>query len=415
MKKRIAGFIMSFCIALCAQAAVSAANIEIGDYVQMGTYYNEPILWRCVAFEKINGYDKNGNPIIDSTDSVIAQIKGYLPLMLSDKAICIRAFDAKTGANREVGSHSRDNETGSREKYGSSCWVDSNIRVWLNSDANAGSVVWTCGNPPDEAHLWNGYNEYDKEAGFLKNFSARELNAICEVTQKIILSKAEIDIGMVEEGSEYFIPVNSIEDVVQNYTKAYANYATDKMFLLDVMQLYSVYSAGGILGNEYYKGQLTDTAVNNSEYQYDNYFFWLRTPSASTYSNMRGVFTKTGNVNMNAPYGPGAVRPAFYLDDGAEFVSGAGTEENPYIIDDFPETSFTTESSADSAMVTNVSGRTRTVTIIVADYTDGALTDIHTQTETFSAGESKQFTYGQGTEHKILVWDSIDGMRPLAK
>ena len=41
----------------------AAVGINIGDYVQMGTYYGAPILWRCVDI------DENG------------------PLMLSDKII----------------------------------------------------------------------------------------------------------------------------------------------------------------------------------------------------------------------------------------------------------------------------------------------------------------------------------------
>jgi hypothetical protein len=39
----------------------ATATINIGDYVQMGKYYDEPILWRCVDI------DENG------------------PLMLADK------------------------------------------------------------------------------------------------------------------------------------------------------------------------------------------------------------------------------------------------------------------------------------------------------------------------------------------
>lgn len=63
--------------------------------------------------------------------------------------------------------------------------------------------------------------------------------------------------------------------------------------------------------------------------------------------------------------------------------------------------------------VTNTADTEQTAVVVCADYTDGALTDVNTQTLTFSAGESKRFSYGRGAAHKIFVWDSVENMRPL--
>ena len=49
--------------------AQATPTINIGDYLVMGSYYDEPILWRCVDI------DENG------------------PLMLSDKANKLKAFN----------------------------------------------------------------------------------------------------------------------------------------------------------------------------------------------------------------------------------------------------------------------------------------------------------------------------------
>ena len=70
-------------------ANAADAPIQLGDYITMGTYaegYDDPkpIKWRCVSFDKIIGYDADGNPIIDSTDTVTVPTPGYLPLMLVD-------------------------------------------------------------------------------------------------------------------------------------------------------------------------------------------------------------------------------------------------------------------------------------------------------------------------------------------
>ena len=149
--------------------------IELGEFVQMGTYdinedsMAEPIKWRCVAFEKVTGTDENGNPIIDSTQTSMKYREGYLPLMIADNSICEKVFDA--GGDNTDSSHGRSE---SRPSRGSNYWADSNIRDWLNSSDTAGNIVWTCGNQPP----------YADEAGFLSNFTAEEKAVINTVTQK---------------------------------------------------------------------------------------------------------------------------------------------------------------------------------------------------------------------------------------
>ncbi len=115
----------------------------MGNFNINGDGTDEPILWRCVAFEKISGYDANGNPITDSTDTVTEYRDGYLPLMLADKEICQRAYDKE--GQITIGSHGRGRE---RTGGGSNYWGDSNIRDWLNSSAGHGEVEYTCGNTP---------------------------------------------------------------------------------------------------------------------------------------------------------------------------------------------------------------------------------------------------------------------------
>lgn len=126
-----------------------SVEINIGDYVYMGTYYDEPILWRCVDI------DENG------------------PLMLTDKIITIKPFDTN-------GAHPNNNDSGSN------LWKTSNIRSWLNSSETEGNVNWLCGNPPTAENLLNGKNAYATEKGFLEdsNFSKSQRAAIKTVTQK---------------------------------------------------------------------------------------------------------------------------------------------------------------------------------------------------------------------------------------
>ena len=68
--------------------------IKIGDYVQMGRYYNDPILWRCVDI------DANG------------------PLMLADKILAIKPFDAM-GTHKYADGTVQYDQYRDRANYGS--------------------------------------------------------------------------------------------------------------------------------------------------------------------------------------------------------------------------------------------------------------------------------------------------------
>ena len=298
-----------------------AAPIKLGDYVQMGTYDTdgdgtaEPILWRCVAFEKISGYDEDGNPITDSTDTVTEYRDGYLPLMLADTSICKKEFDA--AGSVMTGSHSRDNANSSRQTNGSNYWGDSNIRDWLNSSESAGNVEWTCGNPPS----------YKDEAGFLTSFTDAEKTAIKTVTQKSLLSNYDTELNTVEGASAVHTHSDSIGSVVQNYATAYAENITDTMFLLDVQQVYNVYANDSSLGNSYYKNAVAG--------------YWLRSPYTirSGSDSARGV-APTGSVLAYYDINDFGVRPAFYLNQQSViFTSGDGKSENPYST--IPDQSYT--------------------------------------------------------------------------
>lgn len=412
MKKRIMGSILALimligCIPIMASAKT---NIQIGEYVQMGTYYGEPILWRCVDMDE-NGY-----------------------LMLSDKILCIKAFDATGEENMKTGSHAENSE---RLYCGSNYWGDSNMRSWLNSTSRAGNVNWLCGNPPIAERIPSGYNSYDKEAGFLSNFTYREQNAMKQVSQKSLLSSSEISAGMATIGTEPHTYNSNIDSVVQNYDTAYAEYVTDKIFLLDVKQANAVYNNSNILGKDYYIGEPTARCAANSEYKSEDletnkkWHSWLRSVDSHSDSVVRCIFWSGEVESMLTSYGHLGVRPAFYFADTTNFTSGNGTESKPYTISDNGNTPSNTPKPSPTAKptpkptsapkyftvlgssVTNKADTVQTAAIIIAEYNGGKLTNVTTEKITFAANETKAFTIPQGG--KIFVWDSLSGMQPLVK
>lgn len=345
------------------------ANIRIGDYIQMGTYYGEPILWRCVGFEKITGYDAGGNPIIDSTDITTEYNDGYLPLMLSDKIICIKPYDA-SGFN-ESGSHGRADRV-YYDNYGVACtagsnyWGDSNIRNWLNSSDSEGNVNWSCGNPPDKDHV-NDYsaNEgetfaYSDEAGFLTNFTVQEVMAIRSVTQKSLLTYEEYE-NMSLYGQSYYgfnnqYGYNTIDEI-HNYETAYSEYISDTVFLLDNKQANNIYNNSNILGEDYYVGKPTKScrirSANSEDLKedleagYEYYDYWLRSPYCDKQDPhiQNDKNCRSENVQYISPTRSGSawyeatdanrakgIRPAFYLATNVDLETGSGTMLNPYII-----------------------------------------------------------------------------------
>lgn len=294
---RVMALLLSAVLTLCllplpVRAAGAETGVQLGDYIRLGSYDGEPILWRCVSV------DENG------------------PLMLSDKVLCdSMPYDAQTSENSTSGSHRR---SGYRSKYGSNHWRDSDMRSWLNSDAEAGQVKWLCGNPPKDGYIMGG-GAYDGKAGFLNGFTRDEAAAIKTVTQRSIVSHPEYTAGYID-ASGADLPYNTdIDSVADGYEGAHYENITDKVFLLDVKQLCTVYENL----SSYYIAQNRNGV---------NWSYWLRTPVTDCNHDMRYV-SPQGSIGRDAPCkGYYGVRPAFYLDTAYYAVtSGSGTETDPYV------------------------------------------------------------------------------------
>ena len=398
-------------------------SIGIGEYLQMGEYYGQPILWRCVGFEKISGYDDNGNPVMDSTDTRTTYEEGYLPLMLADRILCLKPFDAK--GTVKSGSHGRGYYHNSiqgdhRQKRGSNYWGDSNIRDWLNSSASAGNVVWSCGNPPTNGNVYNGYNEYNSEAGFLDGFLNNEIAAIKTVTQKAILDGYEYTDSSNSKDNNWHQYNNSISSVVVNYTTALSQQITDSVFLLDVKQINNLYKNDNLLGGgHYYIGVPTNEAVTNSEYKDTNlteakeWTSWLRTPDASSHSENSCYVRYTdasGSVKGGYAYnGRVGVRPAFFLDSVC-FESGTGYYDDPYTIPEEPHTDTTVVRNGDTFTVSIDSFRLDSAKFIIAGYKN----DHVVSTVILDADDIQPIEFtGDFDTFKVMAWEDISNLAPL--
>jgi len=290
------------------------STINIGDYLQMGKYYGEPILWRCVDI------DENG------------------PLMLADKILTIKPFDTK-GNHKYVDGTAAADISGYRTSYGSNLWETSNMRSWLNSTATAGNVTWLDGCPPAKDKL--KINSYATEKGFLAegNFTISEQNIIKSVTQKSLLNS--VDVGKLSVGGSaiHIYDDSAVTTAVQNFDNSYYQNVVDKMFFLDVKQVLKIHQNRTTLGMDYYIGKPTQKAVENSEYKNSElsansyWHFLLRTPFTDSNDpiGIRGVHFNGTVISYSASNEYVGVRPAFYINQSTlNFKAGNGTVETPY-------------------------------------------------------------------------------------
>ena len=104
--------------------------------------------------------------------------------LVTERIISLKCFDAKEPSN----------SNSDRRNYGNNRYSLSNLRQWLNK---AGSPWYQAQHgadaAPTNANVWNNYNEYDDEAGFLTGFSAQMLAAILNTT--LTVAKASVDGG----------------------------------------------------------------------------------------------------------------------------------------------------------------------------------------------------------------------------
>lgn len=266
-------------------------NISVGDYLTLGEYLGEPIVWRCV------GIDANG------------------PLMLSDKILCFKAYDVAGNYGVYL-----------RRIHGSNHWETSSLKHWLNSE---GTVDWSGrASIPNKASCFDGYNAYDTEAGFLSCFTQEERKLIKFVTQKTYLHHLEKDLAVGGTSALKTGGNSTFAEFTANMSSKTANKwyynSQEYFFVMGPEQLKMVYDN---IGNDYIMAKATAGARNNDESKTTkediNYMYWLRLPcnEGMNYENIRIVDSTQriyyggvrGAVDGEIYHSVG-VRPAFYLN-----------------------------------------------------------------------------------------------------
>lgn len=149
---------------------IALNSLPIGTLVKdtSSTFLGAPIIW------KVADINHAGYPVNSIT-------------LITERIVAIRPFDVKEP----------NNSLASPRSYGNPVYAWSNVRQWLNSDAEAGQW-YTAQHSADQAPTSEmiQYNSYAEDAGFLNGFSEQFKNALLTtplITRKYTTAETLMD------------------------------------------------------------------------------------------------------------------------------------------------------------------------------------------------------------------------------
>ena len=248
-------------------------NLVIGAKVKDTNtkHFNQTITW-LIGAKNHAGYPANSVTLI------------------TDKILCLKAFDAMETANADA----------NRKQYGNNRYLHANLRQWLNSEAAAGawySAQHTADAPPSAANVNSGHNPYQAEAGFLHGFSADMRAALMPTTLTVARNTVTDGGGSETVNNKVFLASNTEVGLANENSIAEGT----------KLALFS--------DNNSRLAMPTAQAVSNSNYTASSFntgqawHWWLRTPYAADSHYARFV-SSSGALDYNIAFGGSVgVRP----------------------------------------------------------------------------------------------------------
>ncbi len=255
-------------------------QVEPGDTIVFGSYNGEAIEWRVLNLSK------------DGSSAVV----------VSKDIITMKAFDvAESGSYNYYNGKdywgediSGEEEEIQHQIRGNNDWTKSNIRTWLNSSDE--NVVYE-DQAPIQIAMSEYKNGYDKEPGFLSNFSEEELAAI-------LVTDVETN-GEVTQDKVFLLSSQELQWFVEADVSLPAK-PTEAALEQDASNWYEVYVSG---------------------YNVEDYFWWLRDRAesgedAAPYKVYLVSFSYTDNqvISEGVDSEGFGVRPAMTIDLSAECI-----------------------------------------------------------------------------------------------
>ena len=272
--------------------AKKLSTLPIGAKIKdlQSSYFGKPIIWQ-IADKNHAGYPSNAVTLI------------------TERIICLKPVDAREPNNSEE----------YRRGYGNNNYRLSNINKWLNSVGSWYAAQHGQDAPPNTGNVYNNYNPYDTESGFLTNISQQLRNALMETTLRVV--KPNIDGGSYEDVSAKVF-LASITEVGLGNENGVAEGSRLALFSDDNSR----------------KAYPTAEAVSRSNYTSPNiatnqpWYWWLRTPYVSYPYSVRCVHWYSVLLSNSAYNGDFGIRPLCNLSSEI-LVSDSPDSDGAYRIE----------------------------------------------------------------------------------
>ena len=277
------------------------SDLPVGSLVKDAgsLFLNKPIIWK-IADKNHTGYPTGAITLI------------------TERCIAMRCFDAKESSN----------STSDRQSYGNGRYAVSNIRQWLNSDAEAGkwySAQHSADAAPNSSNVWQSsnvaINPYDTNAGFLNGFSQEFKDSLMETN--LVVAKHSVDGSGSETVTDKMFLASNTEVGLAN-ENSIAEGALLPIFSDDASRIAYV-TAEGIEDSNYASDPANDTTA---------WYWWLRTPYMDNSGRARGVNSSGALLSSYAYYGYRGVRPLCNLPSYI-LVSDTTDSDGCYVIESF--------------------------------------------------------------------------------
>ncbi|MDD5937135.1 MAG: TIR domain-containing protein [Clostridiales bacterium] len=308
----------------------SNVNLEVGQYIKYGKY-------------KPQGYKGS------SEDSIITwliinvdQNKKQVTL-LAKNVLDMKPFDCAESGEFDKLLDGQKYDRTQRESYsldemmqfrGSNDWKTSNIRTWLNS--NKASVTYN-GQAPVNKGTDMHINGYDKQPGFLYNFTKDELSLLCEVSNT---TASNAIAAQKSKKPAFEFEAGYITDDYDS-SKYVCNTTEDKVYLLSVDEVKKfLYDQGLPIYAEPTQAAIdagkSEYYTNGLQYDVTASIWALRTPNGADSYRVLGVERGISGARDIFTYLASAcglgIRPAVTISIDKISVDGDGSEDNPYTI-----------------------------------------------------------------------------------
>lgn len=305
-------------------------NLEVGQYIKYGRY-------------KPQGYKGNSEDSVITWLVVNVDQNKQRATLLAKEVLDMKPFDcAESGEFDKLIDgqmyHREQKQSYSFDEMiqfrGNNDWKNSNIRTWLNS--SEAKVRYS-----DQAPVNKGTdthsNGYDKQPGFLYDFSEEEISILCKVrnvTASNVLN-AENDKQPVFDFESGYIT----DDF--DFSSYACNTTEDKVYLLSVDEVIKYLYQQGLPIYANPTQAAIDSGINDYyttglAYGVTTSIWALRTPNGADSHRVlcveRGISGTKDFVTHYASAGGLGIRPAVTISYAKLSIDGDGSEDNPYTI-----------------------------------------------------------------------------------